>query len=389
VVNKSAFICAICGRIKSNSKIIYLAVYIVSDNIYSPLGSSTTENFAQLLAGHSGIKLHHKKEIHPEPFYASLFDDLVPTEEFTRFELMLVRSITDALSNADIDITDPSTGIIISTTKGNISLIEHKHFDEERVPLHESAKKIAAHFKNPNEPVLVSNACISGLTALITGKRLLDASIYKNVVVAGADTISSFVFSGFNAFMAISAAPCKPYDADRSGVTLGEAAATIILSTKAKNGAIQLKSGAGSNDANHISGPSRTGLELSFAIKKAIEQAGLQSDDIDFISAHGTATLYNDEMEAKAIHLSQLEQKTVNSLKGYYGHTLGAAGIIESVISMESLRKGTIIPTKGFESHGVSLPLRVTSQAIEASLTHCLKTASGFGGCNAAVVFSR
>jgi 3-oxoacyl-[acyl-carrier-protein] synthase-1 len=237
--------------------------------------------------------------------------------------------------------------------------------------------------------MLVSNACISGLTALITGKRLLDAGIYKNVVVAGADTISSIVFSGFNAFMAISAAPCKPYDADRSGVTLGEAAATIILSTQKKDGSIEFKSGAGSNDANHISGPSRTGLELSIAIQKALAQAGLTSDDIDFISAHGTATLYNDEMEAKAIHLSQLEEKPVNSLKGYYGHTLGAAGIIESVISIESLRTGKLIGTKGYENPGVSLPIRVANRVIEADLNYCLKTASGFGGCNAAVVFSR
>ncbi|CAN5772765.1 beta-ketoacyl synthase N-terminal-like domain-containing protein [soil metagenome] len=365
-----------------------MPVYLIADNIVSPLGNTTSENFDALLQGHSGIRLHSIPAIHNQPFYASLLLDIETEHDstYTRFERMLIRSISKALNDSKVDITSASTGLVIATTKGNISLIESENYPEQKLPLHYSASMVAAHFGHPNKPVVVSNACISGLTALITGKRMIDAGQYKNVVVAGADAISAFVFSGFNAFQAVSPAPCKPYDSQRSGVTLGEAAATIILS--AEGDGIRLTGSAGSNDANHISGPSRTGRELSIAMKKAMTDAGIGAGDIDFISAHGTATLYNDEMEAKAITLAALQTVPVNSMKGYYGHTLGAAGILESVIAIQSIKTDTILPTLGFTELGVSELIAVSPTLQHKKITHCLKTASGFGGCNAAVIFS-
>ena len=107
------------------------------------------------------------------------------------------------------------------------------------------------------------------------------------------------------------------------------------------------------------------------------------------IAAHGTATVFNDEMEAKAIALAELEAVPVNSLKGFYGHTLGAAGLIKSVISVQSLKQNIVIPTKGFEEPGVSKNINVCNEIIHKPLKNCLKTASGFGGCNAAVIFSK
>jgi 3-oxoacyl-[acyl-carrier-protein] synthase-1 len=171
---------------------------------------------------------------------------------------------------------------------------------------------------------------------------------------------------------------------------LGEGAATMILSsTKRNSNDIKVVSGAISNDANHISGPSRTGDELYQCINNAMNDAKLYPVDIDFISAHGTATIFNDEMEAKAIASAKLESAPVNSLKGYYGHTLGAAGLIESIISIESLKQNIVIPTRGFEEIGVSKSINICDEIIQAPLQHCLKTASGFGGCNAAVIFSK
>ena len=365
-----------------------MPVYIIADNIVSPLGNTTGENFDALVQGQSGIQLHNIPAIHNQPFYASLLLNMEVEENsaYTRFERMLIHSITKAVNNSKVDITSTSTGLVIATTKGNISLIESGNYPEQKLPLYYSSGMVAAYFGNPNKPVVVSNACISGLTALITGKRMIEAGHYKNVVVAGADAISAFVFSGFNAFQAVSPAPCKPYDSQRNGVTLGEAAATIILS--AQGDGIRLTGGAGSNDANHISGPSRTGRELSIAMKKAMTDAGIGAGDVDFISAHGTATLYNDEMEAKAITLAALQTVPVNSMKGYYGHTLGAAGILESVIAVQSMKTNTILPTLGFRELGVSQPIAVSATLQNKKITHCLKTASGFGGCNAAVIFS-
>ena len=117
--------------------------------------------------------------------------------------------------------------------------------------------------------------------------------------------------------------------------------------------------------------------------------ASVTSRDIDFISAHGTATIYNDEMEAKALNLANLQTVPVNSLKAYYGHTLGAAGLIESIVSLHSLKENLVIPSLGFENLGVTEPINICTTLYKSPLQHCLKTASGFGGCNAAMVFSK
>ena len=253
-----------------------------------------------------------------------------------------------------------------------------------------SAKLVAEYFGFINQPIVVSNACISGILAMITGMRLIQSGQYENAVIAGADVISKFILSGFQSFQAISPVPCKPFDINREGISLGEGAATIILSLNQTNAQdIKVMGGSVSNDANHISAPSHTGEELSQAIKKALDEAHISSSAIDFISAHGTATVYNDEMEAKAITLSNLQTVPVNSLKGYYGHTLGAAGLIESIVSVHSLKKNLFIPTFGFKEIGIPVPLNICTDLLPGNFKNCLKIASGFGGCNAAVVFSK
>ncbi|MBS1667733.1 MAG: beta-ketoacyl synthase [Bacteroidetes bacterium] len=374
-------------------------VFIVADNIYSPIGNSSAENMAALKRNQSGIAWHENPALSPTPFFASLFDSTEPCtapfylEGYTRFEQLMIASIQEALKNTDIDPRDPETALIISSTKGNIGLIETEPYSSvlaEKVSLHHSAKKIAGYFHSPHQPIVVSNACISGLLALLTGMRLIQSGQFKHAVVAGCDLITKFILSGFQSFMAISNSPCKPFDAERDGISLGEAAATVILSSQKKSvDNIRLAGGSVSNDANHISGPSRTGEELALAIRKALAQSGIHSSEIDFISAHGTATIYNDEMEAKAIDLTGMESVPVNSLKGNYGHTLGAAGLVESIASIHSLKENIVLPTKNFSTSGVSKPLHICSTLQTLELRNALKTASGFGGCNAALVFSK
>lgn len=374
------------------------AVFVVSDNIISPVGSTTANNFDALVNNITGIQQHTLPAVSSTAFFASLFTSQqynslpVPDPAFTKFEQLLLLSINSALQNSGVDITAPGTILILSSTKGNISLLETCELSDAtkaQIGLSASAKKIAGYFKMADSPLVISNACISGLTALLTGKRLLETGQYTTAVVAGADIISAFILSGFQSFQAISAQPCRPFDAARNGINLGEAAATIILSSENKQRGIQLSGGAITNDANHISGPSRTGQELCMAINKALNQAQVAKEDIGFISAHGTATLYNDEMEAKAFSLAGMETVPMNSLKGYYGHTLGAAGIVESVIAIQSLLQNKMPGTRGFRELGVSKPVNVCSETTPVTTRHCLKTASGFGGCNAALVFSK
>lgn len=316
--------------------------------------------------------------------------------DFSPFEQMLIASIRDAAGRADVELVSARTVFVFATTKGNIGLLagaaEVSPALLSRLSLAASAQAVAHYFGSSAAPVVVSNACISGVAALLVAQRLLASGQYDTAVVAGADTVSPFVLAGFQAFQALSAGPCKPFSADRSGINLGEAAATIILTAKAPAGGghrVRLAGGAISNDANHISGPSRTGAELAQAIGLALAESGRRAADVDFISAHGTATPYNDAMEAKAFALSHVQAKPVFSIKGALGHTLGAAGLVESVLSVLSLTEGCLLPTAGYSQPMQPDALAVATTARPAALRVALKTASGFGGCNAALVFAR
>ncbi|MFB9843692.1 beta-ketoacyl-[acyl-carrier-protein] synthase family protein [Mucilaginibacter ginsenosidivorans] len=368
-------------------------VFVIADNVFTPLGKTTMENFDLLKQNISAVKRQGDKS---QPCYAALFDQdevLLNEWDYTKFEQLLIRSVSDALGQAGIDATGEKTILIISSTKGNISLLETEENGpglQERIALSTSAALVAKYFGFVNQPVIISNACVSGVIAIITAMRLLRTGQYETAVVVGADVISEFVLSGFRSFQALSPQVCRPFDRSRDGLNLGEGAGTIMLSSGKKyTGHIKVMGGGVSNDANHISGPSRTGQELAYAINRSLTDAGLTADDIDFISAHGTATVYNDEMEANAIGLAGLRNVPLNSLKGYYGHTLGAAGLIESIISIRSMKAGPFLPTPGFTELGVTQPVNVCASPLDISAKNILKTASGFGGCNAAVVFGK
>ncbi len=259
-------------------------VYVVADNIFSPLGRNTAGNMEALIKGRTGIQLH-QSDLSPDPFYASLFSTEEKTSDGSKtiFEHIVCESAKDAMQEAMpiLSGTDKKTGFILSTTKGNISQIEEpsgNKFDENRISLNTSAEIIAKSLGILSEPLVVSHACISGLLAMITGMRLIQSGIYDNLVIAGGDLITSFIYSGFRSFQAISPNPCRPFDASRDGISLGEAAATVILSSVKTKNAIRISGGSVSNDANHISGPSRTGEELWLAISRAMKQSGKSAE---------------------------------------------------------------------------------------------------------------
>ncbi|MES1226940.1 MAG: beta-ketoacyl synthase N-terminal-like domain-containing protein, partial [Bacteroidota bacterium] len=231
-------------------------VFIVSDNIISPVGNTSADNFSNLSKGISGIQLQDNKVLSAHPVYASLINGgsfSNKNKSLTKFEELLIASVKDALDKSEVKAEDEKTVLIISSTKGNISLIESdKELKslEQRVSLWNSAKIVAGHFNFISKPIVISHACISGLVAIITGMRLLQSGEYDHAVVTGADVITKFILSGFQSFQAISAEPCKPFDAARNGITLGEGAATVVLSVNrhpGKNG-IKVCGGAVSND---------------------------------------------------------------------------------------------------------------------------------------------
>lgn len=376
-------------------------IYITDYNCVTPLGFDVSSNWKALLEGKSGVALHKVIENH-EPFYASMIDSDKLEEEFgksfdtaqqnmtfTRLEKMFLLSLQPLVQRHSIS---DETAFILSTTKGNISLLKNKNTLPEGVFLSALAQKIADFFEFKTKPIVVSNACVSGVMAIAVAKNMIRAGKYKDAFVIAGDEISEFVISGFNSFQAIGSGICKPYDKNRDGINIGEATAAVyITSDPDKNEKISFKISGDSaiNDANHISGPSRTGDGLFASIKNAMTEAQVSAEQIDFISAHGTATIYNDEMEAIAFNRAELQNIPLNSLKAYYGHCLGASGLLETIISMESALYKTLIPSKNFEEIGISQSLNIIKENQPLEIRYILKTASGFGGCNAAVVLEK
>lgn len=372
----------------------------VAHNILSPLGMTSAENYAAVKAGRSMLKRYEGLWGLPEPFVASLMDrdkveqafaEITDPKPYTFFEKMIILSATKALGQTDIDPTSDKVLFILSTTKGNVFLLDKREmgFPKERLLLGAAASQLTEYFHNPNAPLVVSNACISGVCAQIEAMRNLESGAFDAVVVVGCDVQSAFIVSGFQSFKALSVEPCKPFDAHRTGLNLGDAAATIIYTRKDKVDKNEWMAcrGAIRNDANHISGPSRTGEGSYRALKATL--GDMNPDQIAFINAHGTATLYNDEMESVAIERAGLAQVPMNGLKGCYGHTMGAAGILETILSMQAIDDNNILATKGFESMGVTHPLVLSNQNQPTEKRAFIKLLSGFGGCNAALLMAK
>ncbi|HMN32914.1 MAG: beta-ketoacyl synthase [Chitinophagaceae bacterium] len=369
------------------------AISIIDTAFISPLGLNTEDNFQALLNEKSSIRKIDDPSFYSQPILTSIFDDAfinqlkIELQTETRFDTILLKCAESLKQKSTIDFQDKKTLFILSTTKGNVELLDKNEYSE-RLLLSFSAKKLQSYFNNPNEVIIVSNACISGVSASIIAKRFLDYDDFNHVVVLGCDVVTKFVLSGFQSFKAISKNECKPFDKNRDGVVLGEASGAIIFSKKISS-EIQFLGGSISNDANHISGPSKTGEELAFCINNALQNANITHDKIDFVMAHGTATHYNDEMESKAISLNKINNTPVVSIKGNYGHTLGASGIIEMITAVECMKHGLIFPSYGFEEKGISGDILVNSVHQKKEINYALKTTSGFGGCNAAAVLAK
>ncbi len=381
-------------------------VFVGGESAITSLGFSLDEQIDNIKNNISGVKQITDRRLAPEDFFASLidsklidshFESLGNPKDFTRFEKLCLISISKALnSNPKIKADSDKTLFILSTTKGNIELLESGKkdiFSADRIYLWKSAQIIADFFGNKNKPIVISNACISGVLDIINAHDLLSSGAFENIIVIGGDTASEFIVSGFQSFKSLSFGICKPFDINRDVLSLGEGAGTVILTNNRNNmvsdNPIKVLGGGSANDANHISGPSRTGEGLLFAVNKAMKQASVDAQQIDFISAHGTATPFNDEMEAKAFSLAGLSNVPLNSLKGYFGHTLGAAGIIESVFAIQGMKQGVIFNTMGYTENGVPDKVVVNNKLTHKEQKFIIKTASGFGGCNAAVVYAK
>lgn len=420
--------------------------YVIADNIISPLGKTSEENYLSVKAGKSMLHAYEPGSYGVQDgFCASLIDAADATDAVsekyaalendkvsatdaasetilkTSFERLAFASARQAILQSGIDVSRHRVLFILSTTKGAIE--ELGKMEDEDIYLGAIAQRIATALGIKTKPIVICNACISGLSALILATRLLEAKrsfveptafeaccdssvSYDYAVVCGADNPRRFIISGFQSLKALSTEPCRPFDMERFGLNLGEAAATIVLGkypvnskknadtqsleqlelSSSKN-VWQIGHGYIKNDAFHISAPSKTSEGLYACLRETLQ--GLKTEDIGFINAHGTATLFNDQMESIAIQRAGLSQVPVDALKGYFCHTLGAAGILETILCMKAADDHIIIGTRGFEELGVSGKMNISPENRSTDKPTFVKMLSGFGGCNATLLATK
>ncbi|MDD8025054.1 MAG: beta-ketoacyl synthase N-terminal-like domain-containing protein [Acidobacteriota bacterium] len=241
-----------------------------------------------------------------------------------------------------------------------------------------------------------SAACASSTVGLAAGARMVADGRSRSVLVVAADIVSRFSSVGFSALNALSPGVCRPFDDARDGLILGDGAAACLLAGRAyareagRGPMARLTGWAVTNDANHITAPARDGRGLSAAIRAALDLAGRNPDEVGAFCAHGTGTVYNDAMELTSIETVFGNRRfPVFSIKGALGHTLGAAGGIETIVCARALESGSVPPTAGLRTPEPRAAGRVTGGKQSLGSGVILNANSGFGGVNAVVVLER
>lgn len=354
----------------------------------TPLGASVEDTFTAMHAGRCGLR----PQTFPgtdAPVHVGRCDESALTGSGRRAQRLLGAAVRQTMGGLSRSLrTLPRTAWILATTKGDIRALEEGRPEDAELPLF--ARRTGVALGLPGTPIVVSNACISGTLAVQLGAEMIRAGEADHVLVTGLDEATDFVLSGFLCLHAIASGPCRPFDDDRDGISLGEAAASVVLTRDTslfRHGPIATYLGGGmGNDANHISGPSRTGEGLVRAVEAALRDADLSAEAVTHVNAHGTGSVYNDGMEHIAFTRLGLGHAPVNSYKGYIGHTLGAAGLVEALVAVHALRQGLMLRSLGASSSVTLQGLDVLHEHRHTQGRTLLKTSSGFGGSNAAIV---
>lgn len=307
----------------------------------------------------------------------------------------LLQRLLDGFGPVPVD-----AALITASTKGCVDVMERMSGglpgDPARLEMADLLGRISRRFGLTAPAININAACASSTIAVARAAALIAAGRSEAVLVVCADLVSEFVFSGFSALQALSPTLCRPFDRHRDGLSLGEGGAALLLMScerARREGRPRLGIVAGwgaANDATHITAPARDGCGLIQSVRQALERASIGPAAIAAISAHGTATSYNDQMELTAFRtLFGARPLPMNSIKGAIGHTLGAAGGIEVALGLKALAAGQLPPTIGLldpEAAGVGM----VSPCVQAiSGRYLLSTNSGFGGVNAALILQR
>ncbi|MFL0798872.1 MAG: beta-ketoacyl-ACP synthase [Agarilytica sp.] len=267
-----------------------------------------------------------------------------------------------------------------------------KEFNQEWVLNPHAPALYVAEFCGLDGPsITINTACSSSAKVFATAARWLQLNLVDAVVVGGADTLCLSVLHGFHSLQLVSENRCRPFDEERDGINLGEAAGFAVLARQtdvAKHSNIKLSGYGESSDAHHMSHPHPEGLGARLAIEQALNRSNLSAQDIGYINLHGTASKANDHIEGNLIGKMFCSKTVSSSTKGWMGHTLGAAGIMESIIALDALNTGLIPGTLNLNKVDAEIPIQLTAKNQEARLKHVMSNSFGFGGNNCCLVFS-
>jgi len=329
-----------------------------------------------------------------------------PEKSWTRTALLGILAAQQAVADAGLSKEElKEAGLISASTVGGMDRSElfYKGFLEgeykEFIDTHhagDSTEKIAETIGIKGFLSTVSTACSSSLNSQILGAKMLKSGMLNQVIVGGTDALSRFTLNGFNTLMILDHDHCRPFDATRTGLNLGEGAAFLVLETeesanKAGRKIYARLAGYGNaNDANHQTATSDEGDGPFLSMQKALKVANLEPEDIDYINVHGTGTGNNDVTEGKAlIRLFGNNIPPFSSTKAYTGHTLGAAGVVESVFSILALQHQVVLPNVNFKEAIPEINLKPVTEIKQKEINYVMSNSFGFGGNDSSVVFGK
>ncbi|MBN2668289.1 MAG: beta-ketoacyl-[acyl-carrier-protein] synthase family protein [Bacteroidales bacterium] len=391
-------------------------IFITGMGSISSIGDTVNEAFQNLKNMQHGVapiqylNTAHKDEfvlaevLHSNEDLAEMLNINLTDRTYTRTALLAIIAAKEAFEDAQIDLKDGfRTGIISANTGGGMDTTERYYKTEKHEQIvdfaithscGDSTEKIAQYLGINGYLSTISTACSSSANAIMKGARLIKNGRLDRVIVGGVDSMSKFTLNGFNTLMILDHQHCQPWDENRRGLNLGEGAAYLVLESEsiAKNKKIygELKGYANANDAYHQTASSPEGFGATLAMKQALQSANLKPEDISYINVHGTGTSNNDQSEGAAMRNVFKNVPPFSSTKAYTGHTLGAAGAIEAVISLLSINHNIIFPALNIE-HPIDefdfKPIQTVVKNIE--INNVLSNSFGFGGNNTTLIFSK
>ena len=395
-------------------------VVITGMGIITAIGKDVAENFDSLYNRKHGVgPISILETVHKDDFPAAevklsddelaAFSGIKDAHTYTRTTLLALIAAQQAFNSGigRYGINDQSeTALVSSTTVGGMDKTE-KHFYEyiesnkfsHLIHTHdcsESSNQICDHLGLRHTNITLSTACSSSLNAILFGTKLIKHGLAKRVIAGGADALSRFTLNGFNTLMILDKDHCRPMDASRTGLNLGEGAAYVVLesieSAKEYNKEIfcEVSGYANANDAYHQTASSPDGYGPYLAMKEALDMSGLKPSQIGYINAHGTGTDNNDLTEGLAIErIFAPNIPPVSSTKPYTGHTLAAAGVVETVFSIMSLQHQLLFPNLNFNQKISELSFEPIKDVRPAEINHVITNSFGFGGNDSSLVLSK